>query len=267
MHRLQESRRPHATFQLPPKRLPPTSQKQLLISPQHIRQNHQRLPRNPSPLPHTRGEVNQRPPKCHLARLPKELQKPPFVILNHSLEHGKMRRRDPFRRRIGHSGQSPPKLAGGKGILHLGAIIIPQRESRKAGAQSRHALEMPLLGHKGARAILALPTQPTFALGGALVAVDAEEDRTDDVEFGHEDVDEREAVPAEVGRREDPGGDDAERVRGSGVDGCFVAELGDERFGEDVEEVEEEGGAVAVGDRGRWLEEKFGDVDLGVGHF
>ena len=126
---------------------------------------------------------------------------------------------------------------------------------------------MSLLGDKRARSILALPTQATFALGGALVAVDGEEDGADDVELGDEDVDEGEAVPAEVGGGEDPGGDDAERVGGSRVDGCFVAELRDQGFGEDVEEVEEEGGAGAVGDRGRGLEEEGGDVDLGVGHF
>jgi len=63
------------------------------------------------------------------------------------------------------------------------------------------------------------------------------------VVFRDEDVDERVPVPLEIPEREDVTGDGADGIGFRGIDAGFGDELGDDGFGEDVEEVDEEGGA------------------------
>lgn len=102
---------------------------------------------------------------------------------------------------------------------------------------------MLLQPHERATAAVASPAQPGSACSCVLRTVDAEEDGAGDVVFRDEDIDERVPVPLEIPKREDVTGDGADGIGFGGVDAGFGDELGDDGFGEDVEEVDEEGGA------------------------
>lgn len=122
-------------------------------------------------------------------------------------------------------------------------LVVAQTDSRKPCSQASHALAVLLQPQKGATAPVASPAQADFAWSCVLGTVDAEEDGAGDVIFRDEDIDERVPVPLEVPEREDVTGDGADGVGFGWVDAGFGDELGDDGFGEDVEEVDEEGGA------------------------
>ena len=84
------------------------------------------------------------------------------------------------------------------------------------------------------------------------------------MELGDQDVDERESVPAELGHGEDRRGDDANGVCSTGRDSGFVDELCNYGFGENVEEIDEEGGSIGREmRRGQMVKEgKNGDLRL-----
>ena len=150
-------------------------------------------------------------------------------------------------------------------------LEIAQCERGETCAEPRHAFAVALCGDPGGVGVVfvfAPPAEAGFAVDGALVAVNAPEDGADDVIFGEEDVDEGVALPAEFVGGEDGDGDDADRVGGFRGHGGFVDELGNDGFGEDVEEVDEEGGAFGVGDGGwrRWGGEELGDFDSRFGY-
>ena len=91
------------------------------------------------------------------------------------------------------------------------------------------------------------PSETQFPFFGGFRAVNAEEEGTGLVKLGEQDGEEGSVVPFEVVVGEDVRGDDADGVGGFGRDAGFVDPLGDYRFGEDVEEVDEKGGTGAVG--------------------
>ncbi len=122
-------------------------------------------------------------------------------------------------------------------------LIVAQADPRKPCSQAGHALAVLLQPHERATAPVASPAQADFACSCVLRTVDAEEDGAGDVVFRDEDVDECVPVPLEIPERENVTGDGADGVGFGGVDASFRDELGDDGFGEDVEEVDEEGGA------------------------
>ncbi len=143
-------------------------------------------------------------------------------------------------------------------------LIIAQADARKPCSQANHALAVLLQPYERATAPVTSPAQADFACSCVLRAVDAEEDGAGDMVFRDEDVDEGVPIPLEVPEREDVTGDGADGISFGGVDAGFGDELGDDGFGEDVEEVDEEGGAggrcVCWQGRRRGNEGKDGDL-------
>lgn len=82
-------------------------------------------------------------------------------------------------------------------------------------------------------------------VGGMGGGTDAEEERADEVVFRQQDVDEWDTLPFQHVLREDVGCDDPDGVGGLGLHARFGDELRDDGFAEDVEEVDQEGRALA----------------------
>ena len=206
--------------------------------------------------------LHQSPPQNALAEVAPELHDAVLVVLDHGLEHhevglGHGRNRDVGDGRGGH----PPVVVrerGGEPRL----VEVAKGEGGEAGAEPDHALHVALLGDEVAA--LAQPAEALLARHRLLVAAgDAEEDGAGDVVLGEEDVDEGGVpVPLEVGQREDAGAQDAESVGGLRLDARLINKLGDQGFGEDVEEVDEEGWTMAVAKGGRGGEEVVDHIDL-----
>ena len=150
-----------------------------------------------------------------------------------------MRLRDLLRRNVDDAGERRPVMPVWIGILHASFLVILQRNARKAGAEACHPLKVPLLRHEGSAVLLSPPAETSLPFQDSFVAVDTEEDWTDDVEFGEEDVDERNALPTEIVQCEDVTCDGTEIVGYKRLDAGFVDELRDHSFCEDVEEIKE----------------------------
>jgi len=250
----------------PPNRSPkPLSQRDLPIPTHHIHQPPHPLRRNP-PIPRAARQLHTRNPQRRDRRPAKEMNKLALIILNHALQHHEVRRREFVAGGVANSRKGAPVMVVGEGVLDFGFFVVAQAQGREAGAQTRHALVVALLGYEWPVGLFAGPAQPGFSRGGDFWAVDTEEDGADEVEFGEEDVDEAEAVPAEFADGEDVAGDYADGVRGFGGDAGFVDELGEDGFGEDVEEVEEEGRAgCGLWEGVWWVGEEGRDGDGGLG--
>lgn len=90
-------------------------------------------------------------------------------------------------RHVSDVSQCFPEVLGWIGVLHLGFAVVPEGNRREPSSKTSHALGMPLLGYP--RAVFLDPARSSFPLIGGFVAVHAEDNRADNMEFGNENVD------------------------------------------------------------------------------
>lgn len=139
---------------------------------------------------------------------------------------------------VGDMGKRRPVVLIGIGVLCASFLVILQRDARKAGAETRHPLEVPLLWHERSAIFLPPPAETSLPFQGPFVTVDAKENRTDDVKLCDENVDERDAFPTEIVQCEDMTCNGTQIVGYKRLDTSFVDELGDHSFCKNIEKVD-----------------------------